>query len=164
MPQPATPPAGSSGQPATPKAVPADSVDAVQKALGAEHAAVWTYELVSAFLPPAFNKALSEGATTHRAQRDASERVLAAAKVTPAAPEAAYLPPQPVTDQASSLAVLALAESDAAIAWRSVLEHTDDADLRKMALGVLTGAAVRATRWRKAAGTNPAAAALPGQL
>lgn len=156
--QPSTPPTA-----ATPKPVPADAVDPVQKALSAEHAAVWIYELVSAFLPPAFNKALNEGATTHRAQRDASERVLSAAKVTPVGPEPAYLPPQPVTDQASSLAVLALAEADAAVAWRSVLEHTDDPDLRKLALGVLTGSAVRATRWRKAAGTTPAALALPGQ-
>jgi hypothetical protein len=61
------------------------------------------------------------------------------------------------------MALLVTVESDAAIAWRSVLENTDDIDLRKTALGVLSGSAVRATRWRKAAGTNPAAPALPGQ-
>jgi uncharacterized protein DUF4439 len=138
-------------------------VDAMQKALSAEHAAVWVYELVSAFLPPAFNNALTQGATTHRAQRDSTERALTASSVTPQPPEAAYLPPQPVTDQASSMALLVTVESDAAIAWRSVLENTDDTDLRKTALGVLSGSAVRATRWRKAAGTNPAAPALPGQ-
>jgi predicted component of type VI protein secretion system len=156
MPQP------SASSPTAP-AVPTGSVDAVQKALGAEHAAVWIYSLVSAFLPPAFNNALSQGATTHRAQRDATERALIAAGATPQAPEAAYVAPQPVTDQASSLAVLALAESDAAVAWRAVLENTDDVALRKMALGVLSGSAVRATRWRKAAGTTPAATAMPGQ-
>jgi predicted component of type VI protein secretion system len=150
-------------QPSAPKPVPADSIAAVQKALGAEHAAVWIYELVSAFLPDAFNTALSEGAIAHRARRDATERALAAAEVTPQPPEAAYISPQPVTDQASSLAVLALVESDAAVAWRSVLENTDQADLRTMALEVLTSSAVRATRWRKAAGTSPAATAMPGQ-
>jgi hypothetical protein len=67
-----------------------------------------------------------------------------------------------VTDQATSLAVLSVAESDAAAAWRSVLENTDDVDLRKMALEILTSSAVRATRWRKAAGTSPAATAMPG--
>lgn len=145
-----------------PKPVPEGSADAVQKALGAEHAAVWIYGLVSAFLLAAFNTALSEGATAHRARRDATERSLAAANVTPQPAEAAYVPPQPVTDQASSLAVLALAESDAAAAWHSVLENTDDPDLRKTALEVLTSSAVRATRWRKAAGAAPATTPLPG--
>ncbi|MFC0108905.1 ferritin-like domain-containing protein [Kibdelosporangium aridum] len=145
------------------KAVPEDSVDAVQQALGAEHAAIWIYGLVSAFLPGSFNNALNEGATTHRARRDTVERALNAANVAPKPAEAAYVPPQPVTDQASSLAVLAIAESDATVAWRSVLEHTDDADLRKTALEALTSSAVRATRWRKAAGSTPAASAMPGQ-
>lgn len=145
------------------KPVPSDSVDAVQQALGAEHAAIWIYGLVSAFLPASFNNSLNEGATTHRARRDTIERALNAAGVAPRTAEAAYVPPQPVTDQASSLAVLAIAESDAAVAWRSVLEHTDDADLRKTALEALTSSAVRATRWRKAGGKNPAAQEMPGQ-
>jgi hypothetical protein len=142
--------------------VPGSSVEAVQQALGSEHAAIWVYGLVSAFLPAAFNAALTEGATAHRARRDATERVLAASSVTPEPAEAAYVPPQPVTDQASGLAVLALAESDTSVAWRAVLEHTDDPDLRRSALDALTGSAVRATRWRKAAGTSPAATAMPG--
>jgi hypothetical protein len=149
--------------PSTPKAVPPESVAALQKALGAEHAAVWVYALVSAFLPASFNNSLSQGATTHRAQRDTTERTLSASGATPQPPEAAYLPPQPVTDQASSLAVLISVETDATVAWRSVLENTDDPDLRRTAMGVLSGAAVRATRWRKAAGRQPAVTALPGQ-
>nr|WP_042185588.1 ferritin-like domain-containing protein [Kibdelosporangium sp. MJ126-NF4]CEL16765.1 hypothetical protein [Kibdelosporangium sp. MJ126-NF4]CTQ92005.1 hypothetical protein [Kibdelosporangium sp. MJ126-NF4] len=144
------------------KTVPADSVDAVQQALGAEHGAIWTYGLVSAFLPSSFNAPLNEGVTTHRARRDAIERALTAGNATPKPAEAAYVPPQPVSDQASSLAVLAIAESDAAVAWRSVLEHTDDVDLRKTALEALTSSAVRATRWRKAAGAHPATPAMPG--
>lgn len=148
---------------ASAKAVPGDSVDAVQQALGAEHAAIWIYGLVSAFLPAAFNNPLNEGATAHRARRDTLERALTAAKVEPRPAEAAYVSPKPVTDQASSLEVLAIAESDAAVAWRSVLEHTDDADLRKTALEALTSSAVRATRWRKTAGADPAVTAMPGQ-
>ncbi|TCO56818.1 ferritin-like domain-containing protein [Actinocrispum wychmicini] len=158
MPQPSSPPATP-----TPKAVPGDSVDALQKALGAEHTAVWVYELVSAFLPASFNNALAQGATTHRAQRDTTERALTASNATPQAAEPAYLTPKPVTDQASSLALLVSVESDAAVAWRSVLENTDDADLRRTALGVLSGSAVRATRWRKSAGASPLAPPMPGQ-
>jgi hypothetical protein len=146
----------------SPAGVPAESQEAVQQALGAEHAAIWVYGLVSAFLPDSFGAAVTEGMTAHRARRDATERFLAGAGVVPRPAEPAYVPPKPVTDQASALAVLMVAEDDSAAAWRAVLERTDNGDLRKTALEALTAAAVRATRWRKLAGINPAAAALPG--
>jgi hypothetical protein len=59
--------------------------------------------------------------------------------------------------------VLVVAEADTAVGWRAVLERTDDAALRRAALEALTVAAVRATRWRRAAGQAPAAPAFPGQ-
>jgi Domain of unknown function (DUF4439) len=143
--------------------MPADSQDAVQRALGAEHAAVWVYGLVSAFLPAEFDAAVTAGMTAHRARRDATARLLAASGATPRPAEPAYLPPQPVTDQDSALGVLVTAEADAGVAWRAVLDRTDDATLRRSALESLTAAAVWATRWRLAAGLAPAATALPGQ-
>lgn len=143
--------------------VSSEAQEAVQAALGAEHAAVWIYGLVSAFLPKEFDMAVAEGMTGHRARRDATERLIAAAGATPRPAEPAYLPPQPVTDQSTALAVLVIAESDASVAWRAVLDRTDDAALRRSALESLTGSAVRATRWRLAAGQAPAASALPGQ-
>ncbi|MFL6142135.1 MAG: ferritin-like domain-containing protein [Labedaea sp.] len=152
-------PTGASGSAAP---LPSDAEDAVQQALGAEHAALWVYGLVSAFLPPAFDAATLDGTTAHRARRDGTERLLAAAGTTPRPAEPAYLTPKPITDQASALAVLVTAETDAAVAWRAVLERTDDATLRTAALAALTSAAVRATRWRKAAGLVPAAPPLPG--
>lgn len=150
------------GQPSTGRP-PAESLDAVQAALGAEHAAIWVYGLVSAFLPDGFGAAVDEGATAHRARRDATERLLADAGQTPRPPEPAYVAPQPVTDQPSALAVLIVAETDTAVAWRAVLERTEDPALRRTALEALTVAAVRATRWRKAAGETPAARAFPGR-
>jgi hypothetical protein len=57
---------------------------------------------------------------------------------------------------------LVVAETDAGVGWRAVLERTDDGDLRRTALEALTASAVRATRWRKLAGINPAGAAMPG--
>ncbi|HEV2783315.1 MAG TPA: ferritin-like domain-containing protein [Actinophytocola sp.] len=153
------------GQPPSSSAapLPGDALEAVQQALGAEHAAVWVYGLVSAFLPASFGAATQEGMTAHRARRDATERLLAAAGTTPRPAEPAYLPPRPVTDQASAIAVLITAESDATVAWRAVLERTDDGEVRRAALEALTAAAVRATRWRKAGGQAPVAPALPGQ-
>lgn len=137
------------------------STEAVQTALGTEHAALWTYGLVSAFLSKQ-SAAVTEGADAHRARRDLTERWLKDHGATPNPPAPAYLPPQPVTDAASSLAALVAVESDVCAAWRGVLERTDDQDLRKAALEALTTAAVRATRWRKVAGTSPASITFPG--
>jgi uncharacterized protein DUF4439 len=143
--------------------LPADAVAAVQAALGAEHAALWVYGLVSAFLPDSYKAAVTEGTTAHRARRDATERLLADAGETPRSAEPAYVPPKPVKDQKSAIAVLVVAESDTTVAWRAVLERTDDRNLRRSALEALTAAAVRATRWRRADGQRPAALAFPGQ-
>lgn len=148
--------------PSSPAKLPADSVDATQAALGAEHAALWVYGLVSAFLPGDFATALQEGTNAHRARRDATELLLNGAGQNPRAAEPAYVTPQPVTDQASALAVLVVAESDVTVAWRAVLERTDDKALRTAGLTALTDAAVRATRWRRAAGQTPATPPLPG--
>ncbi|MCE6993694.1 ferritin-like domain-containing protein [Saccharothrix sp. S26] len=139
------------------------SVDAVQDALAAEHAAVWTYGLVSAFITvPQQSAAVADGATAHRARRDATERWLRDAGATPRPPAAAYLPPQPVDSAASAIAALITVETDACAAWRGVLERTGDAALRTSAFDALTVAAVRATRWRKVAGVAPTSIALPG--
>ncbi|GAA2985384.1 ferritin-like domain-containing protein [Actinokineospora diospyrosa] len=140
-----------------------DTLAAVQAALGAEHAAAWVYGLVSAFLPASFDKPIGDGAQAHRAQRDTTERLLGASGATPAPAEPAYLPPKPVTNQASALELVIGAEQDCAVAWRAVLERTDDADVRTTAALALTESAVRATRWRKAAGITPLTPALPGQ-
>jgi hypothetical protein len=142
--------------------LPAEAEESTQAALGAEHAALWVYGLVSAFLPPAFDAPIRDGMTGHQARRDATERLLAAAGATPRPAEPAYLPPKPVVDQASAIAVLVTAEVDCCVAWRAVLDRTDDAALRKAALDALTESAVRATRWRKASG-DAAVVALPGQ-
>jgi len=137
--------------------------DAVQDALGAEHAAVWVYGLVSAFLPGDFTAAVQQGITAHRARRDATERLLGDAGAKPRPAEPAYVPPTPVTDQASAIATLVVAETDATVAWRAVLERTDDKTLRATGLQALTESAVRATRWRLAAGMVPATPAFPGE-
>ncbi|GLZ40076.1 ferritin-like domain-containing protein [Actinokineospora sp. NBRC 105648] len=143
--------------------LPQDTLAAVQAALGAEHAAVWVYGLVSAFLPASFDAPILAGTTAHRARRDATERLLGSAGAVPQAAEPAYLPPKPVTNQASALELLVGAEQDGTVAWRAVLERTDDADVRKIAAEALTETAVRAVRWRKLAGLAPLTPSMPGQ-
>ncbi|ASR35325.1 hypothetical protein BAY61_10350 [Prauserella marina] len=157
--------AGQPGEldPARTGQLPAESVEAVQRALAAEHAAVWAYGLVSAFLPADFGKGIDAGAAAHRDRRDACERVLAAAGTAPVPAETAYLAPDEVTDEPSAVALVITAESDAAGAWHGVLERTGDAGLRALAADSLIGSATRGTSWRMEAGRQPAAVALPGR-
>ncbi|MBA3524280.1 MAG: DUF4439 domain-containing protein, partial [Geodermatophilaceae bacterium] len=63
----------------------------------------------------------------------------------------------------AALALAAQLEDGTATAWRYLLGATDDAELRGTALTALTDSAVRAVRWRLAAGTTPATVAFPGQ-
>lgn len=139
-----------------------DTVDAIQLALDAEHAAIWTYGLVTAFLPDDFTKSVDRAAAEHRLRRDACQSVLSAAGATPHPAEPAYLPPEPVRDITSSMALVIAAETDATRTWRALLERTDDSALRVFALDALTSSAMRVTRWRAESGTSLAAVALPG--
>ncbi|WP_410619850.1 ferritin-like domain-containing protein [Amycolatopsis sp. cmx-8-4] len=148
---------------APPGGVPAEAVDPLQQALAAEHAAVWVYGLVGAFLPADFGEAEKGGVAEHALRRDLLQTMLAGAGATPVAPEAAYNPKKPVTDTASAALVVATAEADCASAWLAVVNHTDDAGLRKTALHALVAASRRGTPWRSEAGEKPAAVAMPGQ-
>lgn len=137
---------------------------ALQDALAAEHAAVWSYSLIVAFLPADLDRPAIEGAAAHRTRRTEIEALLTAAGVRPVPAEAAYRTPQPVTDRASALELAVVAESDTAAAWRSVLERSTDAALRKAAVLALTDDTVRAARWRQLAGKTPVIPPFPGQL
>jgi hypothetical protein len=138
-------------------------VDALQRALAAEHAAIWVYGVVGAFVSDALDSQLDQAATAHQARRDATERVLIDAGAPPVPPEPGYLTPEPVTDAASALRLAITAETDTATAWRSVVERSPaDPGLRGAALDALTGAAVRAARWRATAGIDPVTVPFPG--
>lgn len=139
-----------------------EAVAALQDALATEHAAVWVYELVTAFLSADYQRGLDDGAAAHRDRRDAAEHVLEAAGATPRSQQAAYVPPEPVTDGHSAEALVVTAEADAAEAWRGVLGRTEDRGLRTLATQALVGAASRGTSWRIETGRTPPALPLPG--
>ncbi|MFD2422619.1 ferritin-like domain-containing protein [Amycolatopsis pigmentata] len=142
--------------------VAAESVDSLQKVLTAEHAAVWVYTLVTAFVPSNIVNSAADGATEHRDRRDACIVMLTAAGAQPAPAEPAYLTPQPVTDAASAKNAVAAAEADAMAAWRGVLERAGDGELRALALRGMLLSARRGTRWRISGDISPIAVALPG--
>ena len=148
-------------------------VAAVQDALATEHAAVWAYGLVSAFVPSELADQVDEAATAHRARRDATERMLSDTNVEPVPAEPAYRTPSPVTDLAGALMLAITAEDDTAAAWRSVIERSviehsgvierhAQPRLRATALDALVGAAMRASRWRAAAGVPVHTVPFPG--
>lgn len=139
------------------------SLDATQLALAAEHAAVWVYGLVSAFLPASLAADVSQGAKAHRARRDDVEALIRSAGQVPVTAAPAYLTPRPVTDAASAVTVAVAAESDVAGAWRALLERTDQPPLRRLALAGLVDATVRGAQWRRSAGTTPLVPIFPGQ-
>ncbi|QUQ71601.1 ferritin-like domain-containing protein [Kutzneria sp. CA-103260] len=143
--------------------LPPETVDALQRALAAEHAAIWVYGLAGAFLPAASGAALTKGAEVHTVRRDATITTLKSAGATPKSAEPGYGTPQPLTNQSSAFTLLVAAETDTVSAWRSVLENTSDSGVRKTALDALTDAAVRAMTWRQSGGQTPSTPPLPGQ-
>jgi Domain of unknown function (DUF4439) len=144
------------------RALSGDTVTALQQALGSEHAALWLYGTASAFVTGSSETEIIAGMGAVQNLRDATEHRLTAAGATPTPAQPAYLVPTGVTNQTTALTALAIAEADATVAWRFVLEHTDDAGTRSVALAALIDSAVRQTRWRRLAGESPASVALPG--
>jgi hypothetical protein len=148
--------------PSTPLA--ADTATALQHALGAENAALWLYGTASAFVSGSVEAELDAAMNSVQNLRDATGQRLSTGGVPPQPAQPAYLVPSPVTNQPTALAALATAESDATVAWRSVLEHTNDRTLRAAALAALVDSAVRQTRWRRLSGRSPASVAMPGSV
>jgi hypothetical protein len=140
-----------------------ETTAAVQTALGAEYAAIWTYTLITAFLDADLQTLAQQDVDAHRARRDATIRLLTDYRVPPAPAEPAYWTPAPVTDSSSAVRLAVSAESDASAAWCSVLERCDDQGLRHIALDGLTDSAVRGAHWSAGLGSSPVVPAFPGR-
>jgi hypothetical protein len=146
------PPAGAIGK---------DTIDALQAAMAAEHAALWAYGLVAAYAPDAANT-VTDMLTSHQNIRDVTANLLVQAGATPVGPAPAYATPEPVTDPKSAMALALVIEGDCAAAWRSVIGHTDDSTLRGTALSALTDSAMRMVTWRKLAKAKVLTVPFPG--
>jgi hypothetical protein len=132
------------------------------QALRAEQAAIYGYGALGARLDPVALQLAIQAEAAHRSRRDALVLRLTAKGVPAPAANATYALPYPVTDQPSALKLAILIEERSAAAWRAVLAETDGDD-RRFALDGLTDCAVRATRFRKAAGTSPLIVPFPGR-
>ncbi|TCB96208.1 DUF4439 domain-containing protein [Micromonospora zingiberis] len=131
-------------------------------ALTAEYAAIWAYGPIGVRLADAERKAAAEAEAAHRSRRDALVVQLSTGggRVPPDRP--GYALPFPVTDRASALRLAVEVEERTAAFWRAVLPTSTGAE-RDRALSALIEYAVRATRWRRAAGITPLTVAFPGR-
>ncbi|MEV4532255.1 ferritin-like domain-containing protein [Asanoa sp. NPDC049518] len=129
-------------------------------ALSAEYAAIFAYGPIGVQLTGAEQAAARAAEAAHRALRDVLVLSLSGTGLPPAA--AAYRLPEPVVDRAAALRVAISVEEKTAAVWRAALSATADAQ-RRQALDALTGCAVRATRWRRFAKTEPITVAFPGK-
>ncbi|NMH96068.1 ferritin-like domain-containing protein [Pseudonocardia acidicola] len=139
------------------------AANALQSALAAEHAALWCYSLIIAFVPADQAKQAREDEAAHRTLRGLVEQTLTDIGAKPVSALPAYATPQPVTDARSAGNLAVVAETDALAAWRSVVERTSDGPLRTAALDAMTQGTLRCARWRVATGQTPAIPVFPGR-
>jgi hypothetical protein len=132
-------------------------------ALAAEQAAIYAYGIIGVRLTNAGDQAEARTVEqAHRVRRDYLVARMDQLKVIAPAVPAGYELPFPVTDRPSALKLAIHIEDGVAQAWRPVLPVTTAAD-RGTALSAMTDAAVRATRWRRLAGSTPLTLPFPGR-
>jgi hypothetical protein len=137
--------------------------DALQDALAAEHAAIWCYTLIPAFLPANQVPAARSDADAHRTLRAQLEQTLSDIGAQPVSAQPAYRTPKPVVDGPSAAALAVVAETDALAAWCSLMERTGDRELRRAALDTLTKGTLRCAVWRTVVNDQPAIPVFPGR-
>lgn len=136
--------------------------DALVAALAGEHAAIFAYGVLGVRLDRRTVADARAAEAAHRDRRDALLLRLDDAEVTPPAPAASYELPFRVTDKETALQLAIGVEDRTAMVWRAALGQATGAD-RRLALDALTDCAVRATRFRRAAGVDPVTVAFPGR-
>ena len=133
----------------------------LQSLVAAEHAAVFGYGVLGARLSGAERDLAQEADDAHRARRDALAALLRDEGSEVPAPEASY--DVAVAARADALALAQRLEEGLAARWRDLVGATDDPALRALGAAGLQETAVRAARWRAAAGVRPPTVAQPGR-
>ena len=135
-------------------APPRDEVAAVQRALAAEHAAVYAYGVAGAFLSGPAQREARAAQAGHLARRDRLAARVAAAGAVPVAPAPVYDLPGPVTEPASARALVTVVEERLAAVWADVVA-VPGVQLRELAALALQETAIRAASWRGASVAFP---------
>ena len=147
----------------TPTKQPSTAADAaLGDAITVEHATMYGYGFVSAHSTPELNELVSQSLAEHRARREAAIEMLTARSLIAPVPAVGYQLPIQVKNPTDAANLAVQMESDAAVAWRAVLERAETDGDREFAVAALTQCAVRAARWRQVVGTWPSTDAFPG--
>jgi len=132
-------------------------MNALQTALGNEHAAVYGYGVLAVHLAGAQRDAARNAYDTHRARRDILIGLIEAQGDKPVAAVPAYTIPFPVNTAADATRLAAQLEQRLGASYADVVQSSSG-DTRRTGLEWLTDAAVRAVRW---SGTSVAFPGLP---
>lgn len=138
------------------------ATDALEKALAAEHAAIWGYGIVGAQLETQEQPLASAADQAHRAHRDRVITALVARVPTPPPPAPSYELPFPVKDAAGARRLAVHLEERLAATWRSTLGAVTDIPDRQLAVAALIHAATRGVQWRLRVPGEPATVPFPG--
>ncbi|MUM19933.1 DUF4439 domain-containing protein [Mycobacterium sp. CBMA271] len=143
---------------------PATSADdtALANALANEHAAIYSYGLVSAHSVPDNNWLVTACLVEHRECREECIATLRRRSVAAPVAAAGYQIPFGVNTPADATKLALQVETDTAASWRAVAEQSSNSEDRGFAVRMLTESAIRAARWRVAADITPASVAFPG--
>lgn len=137
-------------------------IEALAKALAAEHATIWGYGIVGAHLPVAEQAVAHVADRAHRARRDSLTLALANRLPSPPPVAASYELPFPVTDAPSARRLAVHLEERVAAVWRAALSSVTDLPDRQLAVSALTEAAIRGVQWRLTVPGRPATVPFPG--
>ncbi len=137
-------------------------VEVLQRALAAEHAAIWGYGVVGGLLPAGEQPLATAADTAHRARRDALTVALAARVPTPPPGAPSYELPFPVADAAAARRLAVHLEARVGAVWHAALGTVTELPDRTLALAALTDAAVRGLGWRLKVPGEPPTVPFPG--
>ena len=130
-----------------PRPAAANEASALQAALAAEHAAVYGYGVVGAYLSGAALTAATSDWVAHEVARDSLEAMLRSAGQQPVAAAVAYRLPHRVHSSAGAMSLAVTLEDRVATAYLGVVAVTSP-KIREVGARELLATATRAASWR----------------
>lgn len=131
-------------------------------AVGAEHAAIYGYGIVSAHSSADENDLVSQALAQHRERREAAIAMLTGRSAKAPLPAAGYQLPIAVNNPTDAANLAVRMEDDCAVAWRAVIEQAGTEQDRAFGVTALTDSAVLAARWKQVLRAFPVTVAFPG--
>ncbi|WP_149359946.1 DUF4439 domain-containing protein [Lolliginicoccus suaedae] len=139
-----------------------DEAAALGRALDREHAAVFLYGTLLAFVEGPATTAVRAALAAHRARRDSVVEAMDSLGLAPVIAAPAYKAPTDIDSSASAIRAAAIIEDDCARAWHAVIVRATARPVREAAVDALASSARTAASWRIALGDQPATEAFPG--